>query len=79
MLSQAASLRARRNAVIRRVMPPWGSWLTLWEHALRLTALRLAESAISYDAVHWFNINRTLVELDTQHSAPHVIPQLKIY
>ena len=47
-----ASLRARRNAVIRCVMPPWGSWLARREHALRLTALRLAESAINYYAVH---------------------------
>ncbi|MGB5487201.1 MAG: hypothetical protein WBN06_07415 [Lysobacterales bacterium] len=51
-LSQVASLRARRNAVIRCVMPPWGSWLARREHAWRLTALRLAESTIKYDAVH---------------------------
>jgi len=50
--SQVTSLRASRNAVIRCVMPPWGSWLARREHALRLTTLRLAESAISYDAVH---------------------------
>ena len=49
---QVASLRASRNAVIRCVMPPWGSWLTRREHAWRLTALRLAESTINYDAVH---------------------------
>ena len=33
-------------------MPPWGSWLARREHAWRLTALRLAESTINYDAVH---------------------------
>jgi len=49
---QVASLRARRNAVIRGVMPPWGSSLARREHAWRLTTLRLAESAINYDAVH---------------------------
>ena len=49
---QVASLRARRKAVIRCVMPPWGSWLARREHAWRLTALRLAESTINYDAVH---------------------------
>jgi len=27
-------------------------WLPRRDHALRLTALRLAESAINYDAVH---------------------------
>jgi len=50
--SQVASLRARRKAVIRCVMPPWGSWLARREHAWRLTVLRLAESTINYDAVH---------------------------
>ena len=53
VLSQVASLRARRKAVIHCVMPPWGSWLAQREHALRLTTLHLAESAISYDAVHY--------------------------
>ena len=51
MLSQVASHRASRNALIRCVMP-WGSWLAPREHALRLSALRLAENAINYDAVH---------------------------
>ena len=49
---QVSSLRARRKAVIRCVTFPWGSWLARLDHALRLTALRLAESAINYDAVH---------------------------
>ena len=49
---QVASLRASRNALIRCVMPLWGSWLARREYALRLSALRLAEGAINYAAVH---------------------------
>jgi hypothetical protein len=52
VLPQDASLRARRKAAIRCVMPLDVDWLHRLEHALRLTALRLAESAINYDALH---------------------------